>query len=410
MTRPLKKSSCWFLCPLVVWLIGSTGLLGADFFKTRDSIIESAWRKVAFFYVTPNLTLTDLGYTSNIFSYKNMAEPDWTADIGLECKISTLLGNRFIVSFTEHPSYAFYLENTDQRTFNNRMQAAVYTYFGPFNLGYRFQEDRLRRQPYSEFGAPIKMNFTEHYVTLALGRYDHFFIDFFFTQSRSEFKDEDYLGSYNLKFLLDRREQKAGISLNKIIFSRTRLTLAYEYFDYRFIYEPGRDGSGDQVFGEIEFPEIGRIKGTLQLGVRRFNPDNPLYRGLTKPFGSGKIAVVLFSRLKFHLQYLVDNFYSFWRPDDDYNERSVGAALEYYLGKRVKVGGSAGWGKIFYENLIARSETRRDDFSSFAVNIGFKLFADMGIGFEYRVYQADSSQPEFSRRFDFIGGYVIHEF
>jgi len=409
LTKPLK-SSRWFLYLLVAWLISQASLFGADFFKIREGIIESAWRKVAFFYVTPNLTLTNLGYTSNIFSYKNMAEPDWTADIGLECKISTMLGNRFILSFTGHPSYAFYLENADQRTFNNQMQAAVYTYFGPFNLGYRFQEDHLFRQPYSEFGAPIKMDFTGHHVTLDLGRHDHFFINFFFTKNRSEFKDEDYLGSYNLKSLLDRREQKAGIGLNKIIFSRTRLTLAYEYFDYRFIYEPGRDGSGDQVFGELEFPEIGRIKGMLQLGIRRFNPDNPLYQGLTQPFGSGKIAVSLFQRLKLHLQYLVDHFYSFWRQDDNYNERSAGATLEYYLGKRVKVGGSAGWGKISYENLISRTETRRDDFSSIAVNIGFKVFANIGIGLEYRVYRADSSLPEFSRRFDFIGGYVIHEF
>ncbi len=145
-----------------------------------------------------------------------------------------------------------------------------------------------------------------------------------------------------------------------------------------------------------------------------FNASSILSKNYTIPFGSGKVSIKLFGRFKFHLQYLVDNFYSFWSEDQRYNEKSAGAGVEYYLTKRIKIGYQYRFGKLSYENLnLSLSNgngARLDDFFISTLSFGIKIFKNMGIGLEYNMYRSNSTELNFTRSSDFIGGYFIHEF
>ncbi len=244
---------------------GSLFIWADDFFKIKKQIVEGAWKKAAFFYITSTITLNDLGYTSNIYSYQELEEPDWTADLGLNLKVSSILGNRFILTITEDPYYSFYAENKDQRAFNNRLKAALYTYLGRINLKYQFSDDYIRARPTSEFGANVRTRTNEHLLSLDYGRYENFFINFYLKQRKIEYDDEHYLGNYNLKHFLNQKELRAGVNLNKIIFTKTRLFLNYEYFEHTFDYEIIRNGIGGQLSLGMEFPEISSIKALYNL-------------------------------------------------------------------------------------------------------------------------------------------------
>jgi len=391
---------------------GTLFISADDFFKIKKQIVERAWKKAAFFYVTPTITLNNLGYTSNIYSYQELEEPDWTADLGLKLDVSSILGNRFILTVIENPYYLFYAENRDYRAFNNRLKATLYTYLGRINLKYQFNTDYTTGRPTPEFGVHVKMRLTGHEFSLDYGRYQNFFINLYFRQSKMEYDDEHYLGNYNLKSFLNREELRAGINLNKIIFSQTRLFLNYEYFEPKFDFETDRNGTGNQVSLGVEFPEISSIKGSLQFGLKVFNASSSLYKNYTIPFGSGKVSIDLFRRFKFHFSYRVDNFYTFWKGDQHYNQKSVGAGAEYYLSKRIKIGYQYRFGRLSYENLSLsdKEKTRQDNFYISTISLGIKIFKNMGIGLEYRMYRSDSSELGFTRSNDFIGGYFIHEF
>lgn len=407
----LYRLTIFFLC---FFGSGSLSIWADDFFKIKKQIVEGAWKKAAFFYITPTITLNNLGYASNIYSYQELEEPDWTANLGLNLKVSSVLGNRFILTITEVPHYLFYAKNKGQRAFNNRLKAALYTYLGRINLKYQFSDAYIRARPTSEFGAHVRTRTNEHLLSLDYGRYENFFINFYFKQRKIVYDDEHYLGNYNLKRFLNQKELRAGINLNKIIFTQTRLFLNYEYFEHTFDYEIIRNGVGGQLSLGIEFPEISSIKGSLQFGLKVFNASSVLSKNYTIPFGSGKVILKLFRRFKFHLQYLVDNFYSFWGKDQRYNEKSAGTGVEYYLTKRIKMGYQYQFGRLSYENLnlsLSNGDaTRQDDFYISTFSVGIKIFKNMGIGLEYNMYRSNSTELDFTRSNDFIGGYFIHEF
>lgn len=400
---------------LVVFLLclclpGFGCLLAEDFFKLREKILEGAWKKIAFFYITPTLTVENVGYTSNIYSYNALEEPDWTADLGLNLQVSSFLGNRFILVVNENPSYLFYAKNKDYGAFNNRLEAALYTYLGRFNLEYRFDTDYIMGRPTAEFGVHARIRTREHQFSLDYGRHDNFFINLYLKQGKSEYDDERYLGQYNLKHSLNREELRVGINLNKIIFSRTRLFLNFEYFEQELEFKTERNGIGKQVSLGIEFPAISRIKGSLEFGLKAFNISHSLYKNYTIPFGSGKVTIELFRRFRFHFQYLVDNFYTFWQENQRFNQKSMGAGVEFYLGKGIKLGYTYRLGRLTYENLTDGDKTRQDDFHMSGIYLGIRVFKKFGIGLEYRRFRANSNLLAFTRNNDFIGGYITHEF
>ncbi len=411
MNRKIKRSLFTWLV-LLCWacMISSNDLLGEDFFKTKESIINSAWKRISIFYVQPTLTLENTGYTSNIFYYDAMEEPDWTADLGLEVQISTIIGKRLIVSVKENPFYSFYAHNVEQRSWSNRFNGTIYTYLGSFNLKYEYSNDHVRGRPNAEFGSYIMSHLEQHSVSMDVGNYKNFFVSISLSQYKSQFEDEEYLGKYNLKEGLNQSKKSANIILSKIVFTRTRLFLKYEYLIYEFEYTPDRNGLSSKASIGIEFPEISRIQGNLEFGVQAVYPASPLFRQYTKPFGSGEVNISLLRRLKLNLRYLVNNFFSFWSQEQDFDVRTLGAKLDFYITKNIKIGYEAQLGRMIYENLADGLKTRQDNIYSSAFSLGLRVFKNMGIGLEYRRYWSDSDQVDFTRNSDFIGGYLIHEF
>lgn len=401
-----KKKIKWLI---IVWLLGTVLVNAEDFFRVKERIIREAWIKAFSLYISPNLSITDLGYTSNIYSYQDREEPDWTADVGINLGAAAILKDRFILTVDEFPYYSFYLKNKNEEAFNNLFQFAVYTHLGRFNLEYRLNLNDIQQRPNSEFGIKTRYRERKHALSIDYGKHDHFFINLYAERNQREYADEQYLQDYDLSHL-DREDTQLGITLNKRIFSRTVLRLNYEYYIYRFLQSSQNDGIGGKLSLGINFPEIGRIKGSLRFGWKSFFPENPDFKDYLKPFGSGTLSIRMLKRFKFHFNYLLDNFFSFWNVNQYFDERSFGAAVEFYFNSRIKVGYHYRRGNLSFKNLLDGSVSRTDDFYRSSVSLGLRIFKKMGIVLDYTIYHADSTQPGFKRRYHFIGGKITHEF
>lgn len=394
---------------LVVWLSGLAFIYAEDFFDVKERIIRDAWIKKFSLYISPTLSIDNLGYSSNIYSYQDIGEPDWTADVGINFSAAAIFKDRFIFVIDEFPYYSFYVKNKKEEAFNNKFQFTVYTHVGRFNLKYKFNQNYIRVQPNNEFGIRTRIREQNHAVSIDYGRHDRFYINIYAEQNQKEYTDERYLEEYDL-YHLDREDTLLGISLNKRIFSRTRLSLNYEYYEYRFLQAADKDGIGGKLSLGIDFPEISRIKGSLRYGWKSFFPKSPAYTDYSKPFGSGTLSIKILRRFQFHFNYLVDNFFSFWNPNQYFDERSFEVGAEFYLSRRIKIGYWYHSGYLSFKNLADGIETRKDDFYSSRFSIGFRLFKKIGFALNYTIYRADSNQLDFTRSYDFIGGSIIHEF
>jgi len=394
---------------IVGWLSGMALVYADDFFAVKDRIIREAWIKKFSLYISPTLSITNLGYNSNIYSYQDIEEPDWTADVGINLRAAAILKNRFIFMIDEFPYYSFYAKNKKEEALNNKFQFTAYTHLGQFNLDYRFNLNSLRQRSNSEFGANTRIKERNHAVSLDVGRHDRIYINLYAAQNHREHTNERYLDVYDLS-RLDREDLLLGIGLNKRIFSRTRLSLNYEYYDSRFLHDPGKDGIGGKFSAAVDFPEISRVQGSLRYGWKSFFPKNPDYIKFSKPFGAGSLSIRMLRRFKFHLDYLVDNFFSFWNPEQYFDERSIETGVEFYLSGRIKVGYWYRTGNLSYKNLVDGIETRKDNIYSSRFSIGFRIFRKVGIALVYTTYRADSNQLDFSQGYNFIGGSIINEF
>lgn len=385
-------------------------LFSKDFFTLKKSIINNAWKKIGFIYIKPALILENMGYTSNIFSYEDLAEPDWQVDAGVDISFSSILGKRFIIVVKEAPSYSFYLNNKEQENFNNILNAEIYTYFGRFNLNYRYSEQTYKTRPTSEFGPRIIVYNRNNSVAVDYGRYDNLFINLYLEENINRHRDKNYIGEFDLSGSMDRRIVSAGIKINKAVFTRTLLVLNGEYYNYKFDYEQARDGWGGKASIGILFPEISSIKGDLKFGINYFRPDNPFAEEYSKPFGSGNVSIKLLRRFRFRINYLIDNFYSFWREDLYFDQRSFTAGVEYYFNKKIKAGYSFHSGVLIYRYLSGDYEGRKDNFESSVFKFGYRISGNMEIGIKYTKYFSDSNVSDFKRNYNFIGGYLSHDF
>ena len=229
---------------------------------------------------------------------------------------------------------------------------------------------------------------------------------------RHSFEDDAYLGNpeYDLSRLLDREELNAGLNLNKIVFSRTKMYLNYEYFSYSFTHSPERNGDGSLVSLGFMFPQIGLITGSLRVGYKFYSPRNPVYQDYSTPFGTGKLSIMLFRRLKLKFNYLLENFFSFYNPEQYYNDRTAGLGAEFYFTRSLKIGYDYHVGQMVFRNLVDGAVRRTDNTRRSTVTLGLRLYKNFGIGLQYIRFQGESDEFDFSRSYEFIGGYITHEF
>lgn len=391
------------------WFSASVFVHAEDFFKVKERIIKETWIKIFSLYITPTLALTNFGYTSNIYSYQDIKEPDWAADMGINLGAAAILKDRFILMVNEYPYYSVYAKNKEEDAFNNKFQFALYTHVGRFNLNYRLNLDNIRERPNSEFGARTRHKRQSQVISIDYGKQNNFYVNFYAERAKREYTDEQYLHHYDLSHL-DRDEIIMGIALYKCIFSRTRLSLRFEYYDYRFWNTSERNGNGGKASLGIDFPEISSITGTMRIGWNTFLPKNHEYNNYSKPFGFGSINIRMLRRFKFHFNYLVDNFFSFWNANQYFDEYSAAAGLEFYISGRLKIGYDYRKGNLIYRKLFDSSKTRTDDFYSSTFSLGVRIFRRMGIALTYTIYSMNSTQLNFTRKYNFIGGNIIHEF
>lgn len=406
-----KSLSRFFLFATVLFMVLCSAY-GEDFFSLKKRLVDSSRYRFAFLYINPYLTLENVGYTDNIYSYDNISRPDWTADVGLDLRVSSILGDRFIVVFRDKPFYSLYLENKNEEAFNNNLNVALHTYIGRLNLTFEAERSSYRQRPTREFGSRVRFTREGETVSIDYGKHTSFFVNLYAGVVRHRFEDDNYLGNpeYDLSRLLDREEMNAGVNVNKIVFSRTRMFLNYEYFSYSFTHSPDRNGDGSQLSLGFIFPQIGLITGSIRVGYKFYSPRNPIYQEYSTPFGTGKVSVMLFRRLKLKFNYLLENYFSFYNPEQYYNDRTVGLGAEFYFTRGIKVGYDYHVGRMTFRNLVDGALRRTDDTSSSTVTLGIRLFKNFGVGVQYVRFRGESDESNFSRSYEFIGGYVTHEF
>ncbi len=242
---PVFVLFCFFL---------SGAIFSDDFLKVKENILKNSWKRIGFVYIEPSILLKDAGYNSNIYYFDEEATPDWTADAGLNVDFSILVGKRFIVVVKESPYYSFYLENKDLQYFNNEFSTSLYSYLGSFNVKYTYSVGNLLSRPTVEFGNRVKTERTGHELSLDYGNYNKFYINISAGEEDLKYNGTGYSDVYDIGARMNRKQNKFGLTINKVIFTRTLLFFTSEYYKLVFDSDIQRNGSGGLLYRRDQVP------------------------------------------------------------------------------------------------------------------------------------------------------------
>ncbi len=377
-----------------------------DFFRVKEDIMNNFKRKILGVYINSSFEINNLGYSSNIYSYESRKKADYTSEYQFSFNTAIILRDKFIIKIDDSPSYTYYNETSKNRGFFNNFAFSFFSYIGRLNINYSFRNSHINTIPSDEFGIRLRRNDTDHFISADYGNLNHFYMNFFFRSRKLEYKNLLYLSLFDISTLMSRRENTIGVSLNKRIFTSTRLSIGIDYFEHKFIYSYDRNSRGINTFFSISFRNRGKVTGDLRLGMRYFNSNNVLFKDYLTPFGFGQINFRILNGLTLIANYLLDISYSFTGRDIYYKNNTLGIGFNYRFNRQFRIEYFSRFGTLHYKYLTYGFKYREDLSFNHRITLRYFLTPQIQIGVSMSRFNSTSTDLFYNRNVDFFGSFL----
>lgn len=413
-------SLCLFLSSMSHSLYGQGYL---SFRSEQRQIADRAKWRIGPFRIFPAIQFRNIGYDDNVYFNQEGDNPvsDYTGTISTQISVYLLFRDWLILSFSENPWYVYYVKEKRQRALNNSFSPGFRLLFlNRFVISGSYQYQRAKRRATREFDVPA---FEE-----VKGYGGRIFYEtarrtsFGFSGSISDISYEDTAqpGQETSFYRYLNREVKNGnFEFYYRIFSESSFFMSIGYTDYTFknIESRGRNSYSYQVYSGIQFPLIGRMRGTLSLGYKKLQPRIRDRKGFSGLVGNTSLdfRTGLFG---FRLQYKRDSRFSF-RPGNTYFiENIYGSGISFYLTQFLRLDYYFSYGEGNYPEVTSlrmpdgsyKEIKWKDIYRTHSVGFVIRVIRNTGIGLTVNFFERDSNYYRARRNRMFIGGYITSNF
>ena len=288
--RPMRKLHGIIAAGLVSFAcVSAFGQTYKNFDVELNEIRSGARLRLGPFRFVPDFRLTNVGYDDNVY-FRGLGEKavgDYTGTVSPEVRAYLLLGRSLILSLTENPEYQYFAHETPLRRFTNSFSSgARLRLFNRLVFSGNYHFLKHQRRASSEFaslvtdtGKGTKLSaFYETPRGSAIG----------LSQAVERFLYEDIIlpdSEILLSRSLNRKETTGTAEFYYPVFAESFFFLTtgsttYEFADPSYQW---RDSRSFQITSGIRFPFMGRARGTLSLGYKKFTPkskDQKSFSGL----------------------------------------------------------------------------------------------------------------------------------
>lgn len=369
----------------------------------------------------PRLQIRDLGYDDNVY-YTREGAPvaDYTASLSLDLQGYLPVGRSLILFVTETPEYRMYAEQRDLRTFTNSVSAgARLRLFDRFVFSGRYRYTDHLRRAYNEFVGQIR--------DIDEGYEGGIFIETIrgssigFVGSVDDFRYRA-AGSADEAFdstrILDRRETAGAVEMNLPVFSRS-LAFAragYSEYDFRYPESSWRNSRAAYVSGGVRFPVLGRARGALSLGYKRFTPRTAGLKGFAGLIAKSDVDL-LTGRFRWHARLSRDNRFSIWESALFYVDDEAAAGVSFYLTRSIRLDYEYSAVRLDYPEPFEVSTPggiaffdRLDHMRRHSAGFSVRLRRAIGLSLSYNILDWDSTVPGFDIKRSFLGLGLTYDF
>lgn len=370
------------------------------------------------FYFLPRLQFRDIGYDSNVY-FRPMDEEtvgDYTAAFSPEIEVDFLLGRTLILHFTENPEYHHSLNEKERRNLTNSFSAGASLFvLGRFALSGNYS--------YSRRWARITAEFFSQTLTTSEGVEGSFYYE---SPSRITmgFSGRSTRVSYDDPFY-DRQLARTvkGMSLDFYyrLFNESRLFLNFGYDDFQFgnTSSSWRNAQSRQVLCGIKFPLLGRIRGLLAFGYKKFDllaAEEEAQAGMISRQSHLNYRI---GRISFNLEYSRGIEFSYHESNAFFIADSFRIGAGYYISRSLRLDYDFRYGennypktdRFFLPDGSIEEVKRRDIFRTHSAALVFRVGESTGLGLSINYVIHTSNHMHFGdRQRMFVGGYLTYDF
>ncbi len=370
----------------------------------------------------PRFQVRDLGYDDNVY-YTREGAPiaDYTASISLDLPGYMVVGRSLILSVTEAPEFRFYAEQKGLRTFTNNFSAgAKLRLLNRFVFSGKYRYTDHFRRAYNEFSRQIR--------DIDEGFEGGVFLETFrgssvgFVGSVDDFRYRE-VGSVGDAFdwtrMLERRETTGAVELNLPVFSRS-LAFAragYSEYDFRHPESSWRNSRAAYISGGLRFPLLGRARGALSLGYKRFTPRTAGLKGYEGLIAKSDVDL-LTGRFRWHARLSRDNRFSVSESALFYIDDEAAAGVSYYLTRSIRLDYEFSAVRLDYPEPFSVTMPggglllldRQDNMNQHTLGFSIRLMRTIGISLSYNIFDWTSTIPGFEIKRSFLGLGLTYDF
>jgi len=411
---------------VVAWISGSCiATFGQSYRNFQDELTEIRDRvKLKFgpFRVLPVLRLSNLGFDDNVYSRpaEKKSVGDYMGTASPEIKVYLLAGRSLILSFADNPEYLYYVKEDRLRTFmNSFVPGGRLRLFNRFVLSGEYHFRKHTRRAFSEFSRlvtdTVKGTMAGFFYETPRGTS----IGFSGTSDRFLYEDivlPDY--EARLSRSLNRKEKTGNFELYYRVFSESYFFTKVGSTTYEFEHPSSRwrNSRSFQMSSGIRFPFMGRARGMLSLGYKKFMPEAAGREGF-----SGLIAD---TNLDFRLRRIGlrfglgrDNNFSYLEENFFYVENKGDAGLSLYLTRFFKINYDFQYGELKYPEPFKISGvqpfleiSRKDVHRTHSIGVTIAVVKRTGIQLSYNIFDRTSNAPGFNIKRNFVGISLTQDF
>jgi len=412
---------------VVAWISGSCiaafGQSYRNFQDELNDVRDQARLRFGPFRVLPALRLSNLGFDDNVYYRTAEEKPagDYTGTVSPEIKVYLLAGRSLILSFADNPEYLYYVKEYRLRMFTNSfVPGARLRLFNRFVLSGEYHFRKHQRRVFSEFSRlvtdTVKGTMAGFFYETPRGTS----IGFSGTIDRLLYEDivlPDY--EARLSRSLNRKEKTGNFEMYYRVFSESYFFAKFGVTTYEFEHPSSqwRNSRSFHMSSGIRFPFMGRARGMLSLGYKKFIPEAAGRKGFSGliadtnlDFRLGRIGLRFGLGRDNHFSYLEDVFY--------YIENRGNAGFSLYLIRPLRIDYDLQSGELKYPEPFKVSGSvqpfleisRKDVHRTHSVGVTVKIIRNSGIKLSYNFFRRTSNAPGFNIKRNFIGISLTQDF
>ena len=352
-------------------------------------------------YLTPTVSLKELGVDSNVFNAAGEQKSDFTFTVGPKADLWVPVARRALFQATAATDLVWYSQYDTERSIDPQFAGRAEIYLRRITLfgGGEYLNTRARLN----YEVDLRARHVEQAATagVALRITPKFSVEGAVQRDETMFDADAEFDGVSLQRTLNQTTNGFSVAGRHRVTPLTTVVVRFERLEDEFPFSPLRDSTSFRVMPGVEFKPRALIKGSAFVGYRRFTPSAqgvlPEFSGIVARLG---LSYTLLGSTTFGVSYSRDLTYSYEELQPFFVNDSVGASVRRALGRRFDVLLSADRHRYTYENLLTQPAAllplpvREDITWNYAGSIGYRI-GQGRIGFGFSYWQRDSLVKNF---------------